>query len=95
MQEGHQNCSAALQMLSLHGKSFCKMLFSNNFFRFSYVSSGSQGSGGLHKGLMLLRDSWRYVKNEGLCLLRELLIHLAFQTPCNPKGSSLNNIVGI
>lgn len=52
-----------LQMLSLHGKSFCKMLFSNSFFYLSYVSSGSQGSGGLREGLMLLRVNWRCVKS--------------------------------
>lgn len=66
MQEGHQSCSTNVE---LNEKSFCKMLFSNNFFHLSYVSSGSQGSGGLCEGLMLLRASQRCVKSEGPYLL--------------------------
>lgn len=69
------------------------MLFSNNFFHLPYLSSGSQGSGGLREGLMLLRVNWRCVKSEGPYLLVELLIDLAFLIPCDPKGSSLNNII--
>ena len=69
------------------------MLFSNNFFHLSYVRSGSEGSGGLHEGLMLLRVSWRCVKSEEPYLLGDLLIGLAFLTPCDPKGSFFNNII--
>lgn len=44
---------------------------------------------------MLLKVHWRCVKSEGTCLLGELLIALAFLTPCDPKESPLKNITVI